>query len=210
MVELDYYFSFKTTLCGHILKKSTHSLFGAMVICLVHLRSTASEGPIGFVNWFLKKSNHGTTIKKGHHRPWSDFMVHGVNWPFRNTRILTGYVQNPPLTPMPSNFYDNRPPHKYFNYPAQCRFPWHHPWVHPPFVMRHNCSLLGVTSGCYHNTIIMIFWGGRENEDKRRQNNGETWKKFLSSYPFWTYVKKINTFTFWCMVIPLGPRSVYT
>ena len=33
---------------------------------------------------------------------------------------------------------------------------------------------------------------------------------FFPKLPFWTYVRKISTFIFWCMVIPLGPHSVYT
>jgi hypothetical protein len=28
--------------------------------------------------------------------------------------------------------------------------------------------------------------------------------------PLWAYIKKISTLTFWFMVIPLGPHSVYT
>ena len=44
-----------------------------------------NEGPIGFKIWFFKKSDHASgpwnpTMKKDH-LPWSDFMVHGVNWP---------------------------------------------------------------------------------------------------------------------------------
>ena len=50
--------------------------------------------------------------------------------------------------------------------------------------------------------IFFLFWGGRrEDEDKTRE-----WSNFLFSfqnYPFWTFKKKINTFTFGCMVIPL-------
>ena len=33
---------------------------------------------------------------------------------------------------------------------------------------------------------------------------------FLSKLPFWDMCQKANTFTFWCMVILLGPHSVYT
>ena len=33
---------------------------------------------------------------------------------------------------------------------------------------------------------------------------------FFSKLSFWDYIKKINTFSFQCMVIPLGPHSVYT
>ena len=34
---------------------------------------------------------------------------------------------------------------------------------------------------------------------------------FPQNYPFWTCIlEKISTFIFWCMIIPLGPRLVYT
>jgi hypothetical protein len=42
---------------------------------------------------------------------------------------------------------------------------------------------------CYN--ILMNFLGGREGEDKRGQENGQTWI-------FWgVYIKKISTFIFW-------------
>ena len=61
---------------GHILNKSTQSLFGAWSFLLVHIRFTPSEGPESFVNWSYKKSDHESwTIKsergKKGHLPWS-------------------------------------------------------------------------------------------------------------------------------------------
>ena len=46
----------------------------------------------------------------------------------------------------------------------------------------------------------------------RGQENGQTCIfLFLSqSYLFGTYITLINAFTFLCMIIPLGPHSVYT
>jgi hypothetical protein len=54
----------------HILKKSAHSLLGAWLTLLVHIRFTPSEGPKGFVNLFFKKSDHGK-------RPSSIVQLHG-------------------------------------------------------------------------------------------------------------------------------------
>jgi hypothetical protein len=44
IIKIDIYFS-KTTIFGHILKKSTNSFFGAWLFLLVHIRCTPSEGP---------------------------------------------------------------------------------------------------------------------------------------------------------------------
>ena len=51
----------------------------------------------------------------------------------------------------------------------------------------------------------MNLLGGREDEDKRMVK-----LEFLKSAPFKNILKKISTFTFWCMIICLGPHSVYT
>ncbi len=32
----------------------------------------------------------------------------------------------------------------------------------------------------------------------------------FQNYLFWAYIRKNGTFSFWCMVIPLGPYLVYT
>ena len=60
MVKLDYLFIylFKTTYFEHILKKSTHSLLGAWSFLLVHIWFKPSEGPKGFVNFFLNNSDY--------------------------------------------------------------------------------------------------------------------------------------------------------
>jgi hypothetical protein len=55
----------------------------------------------------------------------------------------------------------------------------------------------------------MKFFWGREEEDKRRPKNGQTWFFFLLFLE--THIlKKISSLTFWCMFIPLSPHSVYT
>ena len=80
----------KTTRFGHILKKSVHPFFGAWVL-LVHIWFTSSEGPKGFVNFFFKKSGHGSwTIKSDHgkmpssmvqlHGPWCKLALSEVGW----------------------------------------------------------------------------------------------------------------------------------
>ena len=64
---------------------------------------------------------------------------------------------------------------------------------------------------CYYYNLLMIFFlgGGREDEDKTRQENSQTWFSFKIAF-FGHILEKINTFIFWCMVIPLGPHLVYT
>ena len=64
MITLESFF-FETALFGHIyLKNLAHSLFGAWSSLLVHIRFTHSEGSKGFVNRFLKKSNHESWTMK--------------------------------------------------------------------------------------------------------------------------------------------------
>ena len=76
--KLNFIF-FKTAPIGHILKKSTNFLFGAWSFLLVHIWLTPSEGPKGFVNWFGKKSNHGSWIIKSDRgqMPSSMVILHG-------------------------------------------------------------------------------------------------------------------------------------
>jgi hypothetical protein len=68
--------------------------------------------------------------------------------------------------------------------------------------------------GSWQRNVVIIhfnelcFWG-REDEDKKLE------KLFFflgggPNCPFWACIIKINTFTFWCMVIPLGSHLVYT
>ena len=67
---------------------------------------------------------------------------------------------------------------------------------------------------CRYDKILMNFFKGEEKtkarEDKRMVKLG--FILFFQKCPFWTHIlyKKINVFTFWCMVIPLGPHSIYT
>jgi hypothetical protein len=70
-----------------------------------------------------------------------------------------------------------------------------------------------MTNKCRYNEILMNIFFGREDRDKRRQNNGQTSFCFLSQNEtnlFGAYIKKINTFVFWCMAISLGPHLVET
>ena len=60
---------------------------------------------------------------------------------------------------------------------------------------------------CY-NIFLWMFFLGKRREDPKKWSN----LNFSQNCPFWAYIirKKISTFSFWCMVIPLGPHSVYT
>ena len=62
MVKLEFFFFSKLAFFGHILKKSTLSLFGAWSFLLDHVQFTPSEGAKGFVNSFFKKSNHNNVM----------------------------------------------------------------------------------------------------------------------------------------------------
>ena len=55
-----------------------------------------------------------------------------------------------------------------------------------------------------------MFFLGREDENKRSQENDRTgiYFIFLSNIPFWAYIKQIQHIHIWCMVIPLGPHLV--
>ena len=53
---------------------------------------------------------------------------------------------------------------------------------------------------CYNKLIMDLFLGGGEEKMKRRDDNWMVKPAFYFSFqncPFWTYVKRINTFTFW-------------
>jgi hypothetical protein len=51
MVKIDFFS--KLPFLEHILKKITHSHFGAWSFLLIHIWFTHGEGPKGFVNCFL-------------------------------------------------------------------------------------------------------------------------------------------------------------
>ena len=80
MVKLVFFnfFSFNTTLFGHILKNIAHSFFGAWPLLLVYIRFTPSERSKGFVNWYIKKWEHGSWTFKSDHgkRPSSMVQLH--------------------------------------------------------------------------------------------------------------------------------------
>ena len=63
---------------------------------------------------------------------------------------------------------------------------------------------------CYNKFWMTSFLGKR----RRRQEKTKEWSNLnfvIWTYPCWTYIKKISTFTFGCMVIlPLGSHLVYT
>ena len=67
---------------------------------------------------------------------------------------------------------------------------------------------------CYNRFFNEVFlWGKRRwGQEKTRE-----WLDLIFSFSFspkttflGAYIKKFSTFTFWCMVIPLGPHLVYT
>ena len=64
----------------------------------------------------------------------------------------------------------------------------------------------GMVEKYYYNDF---FWGGGEKmktrEDKRMVKLG-----FFKIALFGHILQKFSTFIYWCMVIPLGPHSVYT
>ena len=60
---------------------------------------------------------------------------------------------------------------------------------------------------CCYNILLVKLILEKRNEDKRMVK-----LNFfpLQNYPYWAYIRQINTFTFWYVVIPLGPHSIYT
>ena len=93
------WFFLKIVLSGHVLKKSAPSLFGASSFFLVHIWFTPNEGPKAFNTNFLRSQTMEVgpwtrTIDKGH-LPWSNFMVHSVNWPWRVGDNAPSYVRTP-------------------------------------------------------------------------------------------------------------------
>ena len=78
-------------------------------------------------------------------------------------------------------------------------------------IHRHGPTGFAVVHAWQRDVVIKyfscnVFWG-REDDDKRMV------KIYLFIYfkfaYLGAYIGKINTFIFWCMVIPLGPHSVY-
>ena len=65
MIKLK--FSQNLTSWTYIKKNSAHSLLDAWSFLLVHIWSKPNEVPEGFVNWFVKKSDHGSWIIKSDH-----------------------------------------------------------------------------------------------------------------------------------------------
>ena len=79
-------------------------------------------------------------------------------------------------------------------------------WERQKGVVVENRHMLVGKKCCYYIFLMKSLFGRR----KWRQENGQTWI-FPWNCPFWTYIKKnISTFTFWCMVIPLGSHLIYT
>ena len=63
----------------------------------------------------------------------------------------------------------------------------------------------------YYNDFLMLFWREEKMKIIREDTRMDKLECF-QNYPFWTYIrrKKINTFTFWCKLIPLDPHWIYT
>ena len=70
MVKLDI-FLIETAFSGHTSKNSAYPLFGAWAFLVVHIRFTLIEGPKGFVNIFVKKSDYEVG-------PWKNAIFHGL------------------------------------------------------------------------------------------------------------------------------------
>ena len=89
----NFFFFFKIVLFWHILEKSSQWLFSAWSFPLIHIWFTPSEGPKGFVNDFVMKSDHGSWAMKSDHGKgllsWSNFMVHGAKHPLICNKTLT-------------------------------------------------------------------------------------------------------------------------
>ena len=73
MVKLDFF--------GHIFKNFSTFTFGAWPFFLVHIWFTPSEGPKGFVNRFIKISDHGCwATKSDHGKRLSSILRFHVPW----------------------------------------------------------------------------------------------------------------------------------
>ena len=81
----------QTTLFGHILKKSTHPLFGVWSLLVVHIRFKPTEGPKGVKNCIFQKCNHGSVTMENGQLTQDKFMVHDVNNPY----IGSPYIDKP-------------------------------------------------------------------------------------------------------------------
>ena len=76
-----------------------------------------------------------------------------------------------------------------------------------------NCSSTPPLQSCLLKFEMKI--NKNKKKKKWRIVKTNTWSNlnFFSSFqnfPFWAYIKTINTITFWCMIIPLCSRPVYT
>ena len=68
------------------------------------------------------------------------------------------------------------------------------------------------------NVVIMKFFNEFFNGEDKTKTREDNRTVILDLFPpkkmtllgIYTLKKKINTFIFWCVVIPLGPHSVYT
>ena len=85
----------KTTLFGHIFKKTMTFTFGAWSFLSVHILFTPGERPKCIVKCFFQEIrpwmlDHQVQPWKKGHLLWSDFMVHGVNRPLQI--IECGYL----------------------------------------------------------------------------------------------------------------------
>ena len=69
MLELKFFS--KTAHRGHVLRKSTHLLFGARSFLLVHIMFTPGEGPKGFVKSIFLRNR---IMEKGH-GPWCNLSL---------------------------------------------------------------------------------------------------------------------------------------
>ena len=50
----------------------------------------------------------------------------------------------------------------------------------------------------------------REEKTKTREDKRMVKLVFVQNCLFWTYIEKVNTFIFWCTIVPLDPHLIYT
>ena len=157
-------------------------------------------------------------------------MVPSKKWETRHGHLVVLYTMDHEVVPRPckicdwllNSFQDHFGLQKGQNVRVTMEFKlpeWHILGLHYPLTWSNmfcggRAAMVEKRQGpivekwCY-NKIWMIFFLVEEKM-KTREDNKLVKLEFFQTCPFWAYIKKINTFIIWCMVISLGPRSIYT
>jgi hypothetical protein len=61
---------------------------------------------------------------------------------------------------------------------------------------------------CGYSKLLMRKHFGEEKRKTRGDKRMVKLEFLFQNHSLWEYIKKTNTFTFWCMVIPLGPYDL--